>query len=519
MSSAFFYGTLMHPKILKRVLQNDGDHLTIAPAILPDHTRHHVAHADYPGVVPYTSSKILFDHDLDEDEKSVRGTLIAGLTQYDLYLLDVFEGDEYVRNPVPVHPLGPLTPLNAATTPKVESSIVPTSVPPLPPPSELSETVQAQTYIWCKPITQLRKELWSYETFVKENASKWIGAGAADNKDYAEVDRRTNMGEWTRNGRRGEGDADDEAVALLEDDGALLDAGDVALADCEGEETGPGPVVSGAEAEALLPPRYAMRSVEVLDKRMQDRPAPFTQNVTMACSAAFKSVAEQVCARHWPAPSSTFWVHRQGASVLSGQNEPQILRLEDNENDVRVGAACLCGDLAQTCVRACGSALGCGAGEEEGGQDEDAHHGAHVVLLVLALLPGTQAVRALPADVDPAAKDVDALLNMIHEEELGVADYDMKHKKKWFCFWFQSEMKSVVNGGDRPLTRIGICHNRLLPSPACRDPKILAASRGKSEAVAEGHDALNPYTSEERVVDNSVSAIRYPAKRIPQHVL
>ena len=34
MTSAFFYGTLMHPKILKRVLHNDASHLMICPAIL-----------------------------------------------------------------------------------------------------------------------------------------------------------------------------------------------------------------------------------------------------------------------------------------------------------------------------------------------------------------------------------------------------------------------------------------------------------------------------------------------------
>lgn len=32
--SAFFYGTLLHPKILKRVIDNDGSHLEICPAVL-----------------------------------------------------------------------------------------------------------------------------------------------------------------------------------------------------------------------------------------------------------------------------------------------------------------------------------------------------------------------------------------------------------------------------------------------------------------------------------------------------
>lgn len=32
--SAFFYGTLLHPDILKRVIGNDGSHLEICPAVL-----------------------------------------------------------------------------------------------------------------------------------------------------------------------------------------------------------------------------------------------------------------------------------------------------------------------------------------------------------------------------------------------------------------------------------------------------------------------------------------------------
>ncbi|KAF8478375.1 hypothetical protein DFH94DRAFT_749334 [Russula ochroleuca] len=42
MASVFFYRTLMHPKILKRILHNDASHLQIYPAILMDYTRHKV---------------------------------------------------------------------------------------------------------------------------------------------------------------------------------------------------------------------------------------------------------------------------------------------------------------------------------------------------------------------------------------------------------------------------------------------------------------------------------------------
>ncbi|TFK40394.1 hypothetical protein BDQ12DRAFT_648909 [Crucibulum laeve] len=39
---AFFYGTLMHPKILTRVIDNDGAHLQFCSALLLDYTRHEV---------------------------------------------------------------------------------------------------------------------------------------------------------------------------------------------------------------------------------------------------------------------------------------------------------------------------------------------------------------------------------------------------------------------------------------------------------------------------------------------
>lgn len=42
MASAFFYGTLLHPQVLKRVLGHDGQHLQVATAILLEYTRHYI---------------------------------------------------------------------------------------------------------------------------------------------------------------------------------------------------------------------------------------------------------------------------------------------------------------------------------------------------------------------------------------------------------------------------------------------------------------------------------------------
>ncbi|KAH7915672.1 hypothetical protein BJ138DRAFT_1054509 [Hygrophoropsis aurantiaca] len=192
MAAAFFYGTLMHPEILKRVIGNDGLHLKICPALLSDYTRHQVKHADYPGIIPYSKSRSAFNHDLDLEERSVRGSLVTGLSAEDIRLLDIFEGNEYTREEISVHPLAPLVAIHEM--PPVDMvSLVPVSPPPVPSASELSEAVKANTYVWCRPVSELMPELWTFEEFVKYNAWKWVGNGASSNEDYDAVDSRRQM--------------------------------------------------------------------------------------------------------------------------------------------------------------------------------------------------------------------------------------------------------------------------------------------------------------------------------------
>ncbi|TFK20278.1 hypothetical protein FA15DRAFT_673595, partial [Coprinopsis marcescibilis] len=90
--NSFFYGTLMHPKILTRVIGNEGTHLRFCPAILLDHTRHRIKNGDYPGVIPYSAGRELFSRELTQEERSVRGIFVTGLTESDMTRLDLFEG-------------------------------------------------------------------------------------------------------------------------------------------------------------------------------------------------------------------------------------------------------------------------------------------------------------------------------------------------------------------------------------------------------------------------------------------
>ncbi|KIK10353.1 hypothetical protein K443DRAFT_80905 [Laccaria amethystina LaAM-08-1] len=92
-TSLFFYGTLMHPKILKRVIRNNGAHLQLCSALLLEYTRHRIKDEDYPGIVPYSGSRKLFNYDLKEEERTVRGILVTGLTAQDVAYLDFFEGN------------------------------------------------------------------------------------------------------------------------------------------------------------------------------------------------------------------------------------------------------------------------------------------------------------------------------------------------------------------------------------------------------------------------------------------
>lgn len=184
----------MHPNILTRVIGNNGTHLEICPAVLKEFTRHKVKEEEYPGVVPVTQSqeKLLHGRKLSQEDTSVRGTLVTGLTAKDIRLLDFFEGTEYSRDPVKVYPLGPLA--SISTHLREFKDLVPAKPPPLPQESELAAAIDADTYVFLE-LDKLEAEPWDFANFVEHNAWKWYGAAADDNEYVAEVDRRRERGE------------------------------------------------------------------------------------------------------------------------------------------------------------------------------------------------------------------------------------------------------------------------------------------------------------------------------------
>ena len=104
----------------------------------------------------------------------------------------MFWSQEYVREVVDIHSLAPFTSLAEGSVP--DASIVPADPPPVPALSSLAPPHSAHIYIWAENLSQLLPTLWEYEQFVRENAWKWVGDSAADNKDYLKVDERRAMG-------------------------------------------------------------------------------------------------------------------------------------------------------------------------------------------------------------------------------------------------------------------------------------------------------------------------------------
>lgn len=171
--TAFFYGTLMAPGVLKRVIFGDPrNHSTTKrplptplPALLPGHRRHRVRNCDYPAVVP-------------EDKSSVRGTLVTGLTSGDIYRLDMFEGDDYDRRVVNV-----VIDRKAAQE-QIESG----HEWDLLDEEKLlkdGEEVLAHCYIWKASTDDLEPEEWDFKKFKEEKLWRWAGGHADYEHEYS----------------------------------------------------------------------------------------------------------------------------------------------------------------------------------------------------------------------------------------------------------------------------------------------------------------------------------------------
>lgn len=141
------------------------DLLTFRPAILHGFKRHKVRYCDYPAIIPHSMSNAKNnDASGDQPLPSVRGTLVTGLSDGDIYRLNTFEGSQYERIKVSVNPLTSVG--DAEGKGNVEG-----------------EAVQAEVYVWVEGRDSLEDEEWDFATFMREKVQNWVGG--SHEEEYA----------------------------------------------------------------------------------------------------------------------------------------------------------------------------------------------------------------------------------------------------------------------------------------------------------------------------------------------
>jgi len=132
-TTAFVYGTLMAPQVLKVLIGRVPD--LLESATLSNYCRYPVKGQVFPGMIPCSSNNSN-DNIQWIAPTSTTGMLLQGLSDDELRVLDWFEGDEYVREHVQVTCNG--------------------------------ISYDTQCYIWSNPTSELdlTKE-WDYTTFLE----------------------------------------------------------------------------------------------------------------------------------------------------------------------------------------------------------------------------------------------------------------------------------------------------------------------------------------------------------------
>lgn len=170
-------GTLMAPPVLYRVIYGTTKPApwqkvltTVRPALLTNYRRHKVKHADYPAILPHGST--------ESGPSLVRGSFVTGLTDGDLWRLDIFEGSQYTRRKVRVKILQDTALDETVTEDKLTAQI------------EDAVEVEAETYVWSDPREDLEEEEWDFDEFKREKMWAWVGVekGVTDTENGVQVD-------------------------------------------------------------------------------------------------------------------------------------------------------------------------------------------------------------------------------------------------------------------------------------------------------------------------------------------
>ncbi|CAG7964096.1 unnamed protein product [Penicillium nalgiovense] len=186
----FFYGTLMVPQILHRVIHGQADPepwqkamLRFQPAILHGYRQHRVENADYPGIVavPETQPETESPAPKTSAGTSVIGTLVSGLTDGDVYRLDRFEGSEYEKRRVTVRVLrekqgGEHSHAGEGVT--AESQL--REMLNAGAESAGEGEVSAVTYVYTAGRDMLEDAEWDFGSFKRDKLAWWVGADESE---------------------------------------------------------------------------------------------------------------------------------------------------------------------------------------------------------------------------------------------------------------------------------------------------------------------------------------------------
>ena len=131
----------------------------------------------------------------------VRGTYVEGLNKSDIWRLDTFEGDQYLRRNVKVRLLKQTDKKGASRWKSKHADDGPDVLPPAtsvdafgpnaPEPKEEDlekQETECATYIWNRDRQELEDEEWDFAEFVREKLWRWAGASADVEGEYEEVD-------------------------------------------------------------------------------------------------------------------------------------------------------------------------------------------------------------------------------------------------------------------------------------------------------------------------------------------
>ncbi|KAL5338079.1 AIG2-like protein [Aspergillus crustosus] len=219
----FFYGTLMAPQILHRVIHGSptpqkwqADLLRFRPAILHGFQRHRVRGADYPGIISTelsfssslsvqngsrpgaetaagTGPSLNQEHATANANAKVLGTVVSGLTDGDLHRLDIFEGSEYTRERVQVRILtealsgdgegdgdsdGQGGDGSGENSDRHLKDVLEAAGAEF---ADEGEEVEAETYVWVAGRKRLENAEWDFEAFKRDKMAWWV---TADERDW-----------------------------------------------------------------------------------------------------------------------------------------------------------------------------------------------------------------------------------------------------------------------------------------------------------------------------------------------